>query len=340
VITAITVITDVSYAPAVGRAHLMDIYLPSTGSGPYPVVMYHGGSAFRSDDTKSRGRPPGGGLPPPNRMPPAGVPFFSDRARGGKADTSEAAALAERWAGAGYSIVAFNVRSSAQATFPAQVHDVKAAIRFLRANANQYDLDPNRIGVMGTSSGGWVASMAGLTGHVSGLAGDLGNPHESSAVQAVVDLFGPSDFLTMDAQRIPGGQEHNPPGSPESALIGCAVQECPDQARAASPVSYVDEHSPPFYISHGTDDPAVPCGQSVELFEQLAEAGGDASLTLVPRCGHTDAYLSSASMSPGYTVTTASGGKKSEGPGPPPTYETLLAFFDRCLHAHNFKENR
>jgi acetyl esterase/lipase len=300
--------TDVSYAAPVGRAHLMDVYVPTSGTGPFPVIMYQAGSAFMSDDTKSPGSGPqglGGG--------------------------TSAQALAERWASEGYVIVGFNTRSSSQATFPAQLHDVKAAIRHLRANADRYRIDPAHIGIMGTSSGGWTASMAGVTGDVPSLEGSLGNGDESSAVQAVADLFGPTEFLTMDAQRVSGGQEHDAADSPESMLIGCALQSCKAKARAASPVTYVTEDDPPFYISHGADDPLVPSRQSTALFTELAKVCGDARLTIVPGYGHSDEYLASADASPDRRVSTTSDCKTTTGTTPAPTYATLLAFFDRTL---------
>ncbi len=108
------------------------------------------------------------------------------------------ASLAERWGPHGYAIVGLNVRGSGQAKFPAQVYDVKAAIRFLRANAATYNLDAGRFATIGTSSGAWVATMAGVTACVAEMEGDLGNAGHSSAVQAVIDLFGPRDFIQIE----------------------------------------------------------------------------------------------------------------------------------------------
>lgn len=130
-------------------------------------------------------------------------------------------------------------RPGARAKFPAQLYDVKAAIRFLRAHASKYRIDPKHVGIMGTSSGSWTAEMAGLTTGVKRLEGNLGDAKQSSSVQAVVDLFGPSDFLTMDSEKISGGQSHNSASSPESLLIGCALRPArPKHApRARSPTS-------------------------------------------------------------------------------------------------------
>ncbi|HEY7273138.1 MAG TPA: alpha/beta hydrolase [Actinoplanes sp.] len=289
---------DIPYAEPVGTAHLLDVYAPATGDGPFPVVMFHGGSAFRSDNTKR--------------------------------DAGAAPDLARRWVPEGFVVVGFNVRSSGQAPFPAQVHDVKAAIRHLRANAAEYRLDPDRIATMGTSSGGWVAAMAGVTADVPELEGDLGNSRQRSDVQAVVDLFGPTDFLQMDAHRIEGGMLHDPPDSPESALMGFPIQTDPDAVRKADPASYVSADSPPIVICHGMRDPLVPCHQSELLFAAYERAGATATLALVHAAGHTGAYLDAEEEC---TVLQTSGGATTRGPDPAPTYETLLSFLRDTLGA-------
>ena len=113
---------------------------------------------------------------------------------------ADAQTLAQRWTPHGYVIAAVNTRSSSQALFPAQLHDIKAAIRWLRKNAHHYRIDPDHIGIMGNSSGGWTAAMAGTTCGVGELEGDVGETGYSSCVQAVVDLYGATDFLEMDPQ--------------------------------------------------------------------------------------------------------------------------------------------
>src|SRR6185437_7517091 len=163
-------------------------------------------------------------------------------------------------------------RLSGEATWPAQIHDCKAAIRWLRANAAKYGLDPDRIGVTGASAGGHLAAMLGLGGGVAALEGDVG-PHTgvSSRVKCVVDQFGPSDLLAMadHSSRI----DHNAPDSPESKLIGGALQENKEKARAASPITYISRDDPPFLILHGTEDPLVPFNQSERLAEALKTVG-------------------------------------------------------------------
>jgi acetyl esterase/lipase len=287
---------DLSYAVPVGRGHLLDLYLPED-DGPFPVVIYQGGSAFRSDDTK-----------------PA------------------AANVAEIFVPHGYAVVGLNVRSSSQATFPGQVYDVKAAIRYLRANARRYRLDGDRFATMGTSSGGWVAAMAAVTSGVTGLEGDLGNLDQSSAVQAAVDLFGPTNFLEMDTHRLPGGMQHDVATSPESQLMGFAIQTNPEAVRAADPSSYVTRNSPPAWISHGMKDPLVPYHQSELLFTAYERTGATAILTLLPDAGHTDSYLTSPDESAGRIVKKTSGGRTTTGTDPAPTYDAVLTFLDETLY--------
>ena len=285
------VVRDVAYAaPATkgGRGHLLDLYLPtgehadSSGERPdsahslvrslfdslsarddgAPLVIWTGGSGWRSDDGKA-----------------------------------PAADVAEWFTARGYAVAGVSVRSSAQARFPAQLYDVKAAIRWLRANAGQYGLDPQRFAVVGDSSGGWVASMAAVTGDVNALEGDVGVQGTSSAVQAAVDLFGPTDLLSMDRQMAEGGCAamaaafaspacHNDPSSPESRLVGCPIQACPDAAAKANPLRYVDGDDPPMLIVHGADDPYVPIGQSRLLYDALRSECVPATLLTVAGAGH------------------------------------------------------
>ncbi len=296
---------DLAYAETVGRGHLLDLYVPTNGEGPFPVILFQAGSAFGSDDTKSSTSELSG--------------------------TVTAKGLAERWAPHGYAVVGLNVRSSAQAKFPAQVHDVKAAIRWLRAHADEYGLDKARFATMGTSSGGWGAVMAGVSAGNAFLEGDLGNPGESSDVQAVIDLFGPTNFLAMDKHRVEGGQRHNPATSPESQLMGFPIQSKPKATRRADPTVYVTEEAPPIWIAHGSADPLVPFNQSQLLFGAYNEAGAPAVFTLVQDAGHTDAYLAGADPAPGVVVHTSQSGQVSRADGPVPTFDTIRAFLDQQL---------
>src|SRR3984957_17629211 len=150
----------------------------------------------------------------------------------------------------GYAIASINYRLSPEAVFPAQLEDCKAAIRWLRAHADEIGIDPNRIGVWGASAGGNLAALVGTTGGVSDFEGGE-NLGYSSRVQAVYDFFGPTDFLQMDANRLSDGQTHNAPDSPESKLVGGPIQDNPDKVRRVNPITYVTRNAPPFLIVHG-----------------------------------------------------------------------------------------
>ena len=165
-----------------------------------------------------------------------------------------------------------NYRLSQHAVFPAQIEDVKAAVRWLRANAETYRLDPNRFAAWGSSAGGHLVAMLGTTGDVAEF--EVGeNLKVSSQVQAVVDYFGPTDFLQMDAQSLPDGLVHDAPDSPESQLVGGPIQEHKDRVTRANPITYVSKDDCPFLIIHGDQDKLVPYQQSVLLKDALEEAG-------------------------------------------------------------------
>ncbi|MCZ0731494.1 alpha/beta hydrolase [Mycolicibacterium iranicum] len=310
--------TNLGYAAPAERSHLLDLYLPLAADDPVPVVIFQMGSAFRGGDTKGKALAEGddakvGALPAPGSM-------------------LSAPELAALWVPHGYAVVGLNVRSSSQAKFPAQIHDVKAAIRFLRAHAPTYGLDPDRFATMGNSSGGWIATMAALTSGRTDLEGDLGNPAHSSSVRAAIDLFGPTDFLAMDAHRLPDGQVHDAPDSPESELMGFPIQADPSTVKKASPATYVTADSPPVFIAHGTADPLVPANQSEILFDAYVDAGATATLALLPDVGHTDAYLYAPNYSPGRVVKHTEGGTTTTGSDPAPTFDALLAFLDAHLN--------
>ncbi len=173
----------------------------------------------------------------------------------------------------GYAAAVIDYRLSSEALFPAQIYDCKAAVRWLRANAAKYGLDAAHIGAWGESSGGHLASLLGVTGNVAALEGDEGNMNESSQVQAVVDFFGPTDFLQMQAHALPNSRlNHDSPTSPESRLIGGAIQENPEKAEEANPIKYVTHAASPFLIVHGDQDSLVPCNQSELLYSALKKA--------------------------------------------------------------------
>ena len=193
----------------------------------------------------------------------------------------------------GYAVVSINYRLSGEAIWPAQINDVKAAVRWVRANAKQYKLNPDKIAAWGGSAGGHLSSMVGTSGNVKELE-DLsqGNADQSSRVQAVVDWFGPTDFLKMDEHakesKVNNPQIHSIPDSPESQLIGKNLADAPELVKAANPETYITKDDPPFFIQHGLIDPLVPYPQSVNFAEKLEQSIGKEKVTieLIPETGH------------------------------------------------------
>jgi acetyl esterase/lipase len=181
----------------------------------------------------------------------------------------------------GFAVAGVAIRSSANAQFPGQLNDIRAAIRWLRGHAGRYGLDSRRFAIMGESSGGWTAAMAGVTG---------------AGIQAVVAFYPPTDFLQMDRfmlqDCVPFNTTfgltdcHADPRSPESLLLGCPIESCPQAVARANPVNYVDRHDPPFMILHGQQDLFVPYQQGALLYSKLARACVDATLFTLPDAGH------------------------------------------------------
>jgi acetyl esterase/lipase len=193
----------------------------------------------------------------------------------------------------GYAVVSINYRLSGEAIFPAQIYDVKAAVRWIRANAKQYKLNPDRIAAWGGSAGGHLSSLAGTSGNVKELEDlSLGNSGQSSRVQAVVDWFGPTDFLKMDEElqesKVNNPQIHSVPDSPESELIGKNIEDAPDLVRRANPETYVTSDDPPFFIQHGLIDHLVPYQQSVNFAKKMEQVLGKEKVTieLLPATDH------------------------------------------------------
>jgi acetyl esterase/lipase len=190
---------------------------------------------------------------------------------------------ARRFVAQGFVVASINYRLSQHATFPAQIQDCKAAVRWLRAHADQYNLDPERFGVWGASAGGHLVALLGTAGGVSDF--DVGeNLDFSSRVQAVCDFFGPTDFTKM--RDFPSTMDHDAADSPESKLIGGAVQENKEKAQRANPITYATKDDPPFLIVHGDKDPLVPHNQSELLLAALTKAKVETKLYSVKDGGH------------------------------------------------------
>ena len=252
---------DLAYA-SLSPAQALDIYWPSEGNGPFPVILsIHGGAFMGGDKRDEQVTPMLAGLP------------------------------------RGYAVVAVNYRMSGEAIFPALVHDIKAAVRWVRANAAKFLLDPARIAAWGGSAGGYLSLMTGVTASTPELEDlSLGNAGQPCHVQAVVDWFGPTDFLKMDAQLAESGLAPAPPfahsgaNSPESLLLGRQITEIPELVRAANPETYLHAGAPPLFIQHGDRDDVVPYQQSVNFAAKARAMLGreKVRLELLPGARHAD----------------------------------------------------
>lgn len=239
------VFLDKPYA-MLSESQKLDIYLPLKGNKPYPVILLiHGGGWLVGD----------------KRWNIAGQ--------------------AEPVLSRGYAVVSINHRPSNEAVFPAQIYDAKAAVRWIKANAQQYGLDANKIIAWGSSSGGHLAALLGTSGHVQELEDlTLGNPGQSCGVDAVVDISGPIDFLQLDPQikELGLGSEanmHDVDYGPESRLIGGRISNFPEKCKVANPMTYIGSDSSPFYISGAKNDAAVPYLQGANLANALVAAIGE-----------------------------------------------------------------
>lgn len=248
----VRLVADQDYVGDRNPRHRLDLLLPEkpVGGKPLPVVAYVHGGGWRGGDKSS------------------GLPRVSGLVATGR-----------------YVGVSIGYRLTGEASWPAQIHDCKAAIRWLKAHAKKFRFDPDRIAVFGSSAGGHLVAMLGVSGGVEDLQGRLG-PHGEfdSRVAAVVDFFGPTDFLKMNDQ--PGKIDHNAARSPESLLVGGAIQEHVDRCRHASPLTYVDSRDSPFLIVHGDRDDVVIFPQSQLLQAALKKAAVPVALVTVKGGGH------------------------------------------------------
>jgi acetyl esterase/lipase len=241
---AVVTENDIVFARADERMLQLDLARPEEGEGPFPaVLLLHDGG-------------------------------WIDGSRKQFAQTL--AALAGR----GYVVVAPDYRLAPQARFPAQLHDCKAAVRWLRANAGKYHIDPDRIGVVGFSAGGHLACLVGLVRPEDGLEGDGGNQQQSSRVQAVVSFFGPTDLTSNDWSPIAEKTNLIP-------LLGGSREQVPEAYRRASPISYAGRvGAPAFLFLHGSEDRVVRPEQSQRLADKVRGGGGLCRVVTIEGAGH------------------------------------------------------
>jgi acetyl esterase/lipase len=240
---------DIEYAKPDGKSQFLDIYVPKDPHEKLPVIVAIHGGGWSGGDKRA----------------PQILPLLNF----------------------GYAIVSINYRLSQVAQFPAQIQDCKAAIRWVRAHADQYHFDADHVGIWGDSAGGHLVALLGTTAGNKELEGDEGNAEFSSRVQAVCDYYGPADFLTINKQAPPDTAiHHDEPNSPEAKLIGGAIPDNQEKAKAASPVFYVTADAAPFLIMHGDIDKLVPLAQSIELRDALQKSKVEASLYIIGGQGH------------------------------------------------------
>lgn len=255
-------------------AQTLNIYLPEEGEGPFPVIVAIHGGAFKM----------------------------------GSATGGDVAAML-KGVDYGYAVVSINYRLSSEAVFPAAVNDCKAAIRFIKANAEKYNLDADKIAVWGDSAGGNLAAMVGTTGSLDAINAEvIDNVEYSSSVQAVVDWFGPLDFLAMDEQFAASGVTPKmgattSESSPESQYIGQLISIDPELTQQANPATYISSMdvatAPKFFIQHGTADGNVPSQQSIDFAALLTPVLGEdhVALELLEGAGHgTSEFTAQANL--------------------------------------------
>lgn len=239
---------ELTYAAVAGRELKLDLYRSVEASGKLvPTILWIHGGAWRAGSKDQ-------------------VPVL-------------------HWLQCGYAIASVEYRLSPEARFPAQAHDIKAAIRFLRAHADRYQLDPRRFVIAGASAGGHLAALVGVTAGVEPLEGSVGRHlDQSSSVQAIVSFYGASNLNSILSQSTPHGLNVRIPAL--QLLLGGQPQEQPELARLASPVAHVDAQDPPLWLIHGNADPQMPPEQSDELKKAYLDQSLKVSLDVVPGGKH------------------------------------------------------
>ena len=242
---SIKIITDIEYAQINETTLALDIYLPETVKNPNLVVWVHGGAWVGGD----------------KKNPP--MAFVEN----------------------GYALASINYRLAGKAQFPAQAHDIKAAIRFLRAKASLYNYNAESIVLAGSSAGGHLVALIGTTNFHAELEGTVGNYlNESSSVQGILDFYGPTNFMTILNQSTPHGMNVRVPALKK--LLGDLPENKPELAKLASPVFHVDKTDPPLLIMHGNKDPQVPINQSHELENEYKKLNLDVHFKVIYEGAH------------------------------------------------------
>ncbi len=272
---------DLSYVEgSADPAQTLDLYVPQNSAKPLPLIIYIHGGAWNGGDKRS--------------CPP--MLFIND----------------------GYAAASLEYRFASKAKFPAQIQDCQAAIRWLRGNAKKYNLDPAHFGVWGESAGGHLSALIGTSGGSGAFTPIGGNLDQSDGVQAVCDLFGPADFMTVTKQGDTNAEKHLPKweewkgGRGYSFFLGAETGVDVEKSESVSPIHYVSKSTPPFLIYHGTYDQLVPFQQSEELAAKLKENGVEVMLQPFAHMEHSGAIY--------WT---------------PPALKLVKAFFDKHLQGRD-----
>lgn len=245
------VIRDIEYARAEDLALKLDLHLPA-GKLQSPLIVWVHGGAWRAGSKKDM---------------PLG-----------------------RLVSEGYAIASVDYRLSTQARFPAQIHDLKAAIRFLRGHGNQWHLPARKILVIGDSAGGHLASLVGVSGGLSVLEGEIGEDrNQSSTVQGIISMSGGANLTTILKQSTPTALNMRVPAL--ELLLGGQPDVVPGLARLASPVFHVDRNDPPLLLLHGDQDLQMPVNQALELYGAYRKARAPVLLEIVHGAGHSGAMF-------------------------------------------------
>lgn len=246
----VRVSADIPFSTIAGyRPLTLDLYRPAKSDKALPLIVYIHGGGWMAGHTRQSGA-------------------FKDF-------TAVLADLSAR----GYVVASLEYRLSGEAPFPAAIDDVRSAIRFLKANADRYGIDPARTAIWGGSAGGQLSALAALDCGHAPTGTDKNNAGQSDCVQAAVGWYGVYDFATMPQAAIPRA---------ENQYLDCAKGSCPaDRVAAASPAAHVDPKDPPMLLIHGTDDQTVPVGQSRELAAKLEAAKVPVTLEIIPGVGHS-----------------------------------------------------
>ncbi len=238
-------VLDIRFATVNNIDLKLDLYMPDQKSEPYLVVWVHGG-AWHSGTKEN---------PPMDLLKK------------------------------GYALASIDYRTTRMEKFPAQIHDIKAAVRFLRANADKYKFHSDKIFLWGSSAGGHLVALAGVTNDINNLEGKVGDHLEvSSAVQGIIDFYGPTDLSTIMAQSTPHGIEVRGPAL--ELMFGKSLDKCVEELKVASPVNYISTDDPPLFICHGDQDIQVPINQSIELLGRYQVAHLPVEIEYVYGAGH------------------------------------------------------